>query len=150
GADGRGLRRLTERPNRFGYVYPAWSPDGRTIAFSDDAGGVLEVFTVGADGRGLRQRSRLGGSNLYPAWSPDGQRLTFRHFAQEGSGGVWGGDASGRDPGPLRLPGSGDHVEGGRLAWRPAGPEDANGRNPAGAAGAGGSEVPPSPLKRQR
>jgi Tol biopolymer transport system component len=35
---------------------PAWSPDGTSIAFAAvDRDGVGDVWTIGADGRGLRR-----------------------------------------------------------------------------------------------
>ena len=48
---------------------PAWSPDGRWIAFERTA----ELYVVGSDGRGLL---KLGEGNS-PSWSPDGTQLVF-------------------------------------------------------------------------
>lgn len=48
---------------------PAWAPGGRHLAFtSTRAGGRTQVFTIGRDGRGLRQITREG-NNQTPAWS---------------------------------------------------------------------------------
>jgi TolB protein len=48
---------------------PAWAPGGRHVAFtSTRAGGRTQVFTMGRDGRGLRQITREG-NNQTPAWS---------------------------------------------------------------------------------
>jgi hypothetical protein len=52
---------------------PAWSPDGRTIAFS--RAGVLAL--VAADGSGLRLLDPTPRREESPAWSPDGHRLAF-------------------------------------------------------------------------
>jgi dipeptidyl aminopeptidase/acylaminoacyl peptidase len=64
--------------------YPAWSPDGRSIAFSRDTNGAFELFVVAADGSNLRQLTR-DPSRLeeFPAWSPDGRRLAFASTAGE-------------------------------------------------------------------
>jgi TolB protein len=48
---------------------PAWAPGGRHLAFvSTRAGGRTQIFTIGRDGRGLRQITREG-NNQTPAWS---------------------------------------------------------------------------------
>jgi Tol biopolymer transport system component len=47
---------------------PAYSPNGKHIAFTSTRAGGTHVFTIGRDGRGLRQVTRVG-NNTYPAWS---------------------------------------------------------------------------------
>ena len=49
---------------------PAWSPDGRRIAFPSSG-----IRVVNADGSGLRRLTREGRGT--PAWSPDGRRIAF-------------------------------------------------------------------------
>ena len=58
---------------------PAWSPDGRHIAFSSRRDDNWDIYLMEADGTNLR---RLTNSefNESPAWSPDGRRIAFSSF----------------------------------------------------------------------
>jgi TolB protein len=47
---------------------PAYAPNGRHLAFSSTRSGRAQVYTIGRDGRGLRQVTR-DGANFTPAWS---------------------------------------------------------------------------------
>jgi hypothetical protein len=69
---------------RYGFISPAWSPDGRRIAFvqtvADTSANLAgNVFVVSADGSGVRQVTRFPAHMLpnRPCWSPDGRRLAF-------------------------------------------------------------------------
>ncbi|MEP7346838.1 MAG: amidohydrolase family protein, partial [Gemmatimonadaceae bacterium] len=67
-------RRLTTGTD--GEYSPAWSPDGRRIAYttwSDSAWG--QVRLISADGREQRTVTRIARQFLNPAWSPDGSML---------------------------------------------------------------------------
>ncbi len=74
--DGGGARRV-ELPNSMRARYPAWSPDGRLLAFS----GMTDrfaVWVVGPDGSGLRRLTEPGTDEPGAiAWSPDGVRLVY-------------------------------------------------------------------------
>jgi len=54
-------------------VWPAFSPDGKQIAFNQ-GGGKGGIFVVGATGESVR---RLTDAGANPAWSPDGQHIVF-------------------------------------------------------------------------
>ena len=47
---------------------PAYSPSGRHLAFSSTRSGLMQIFTIGRDGNGLRQVTRSG-NNQTPDWS---------------------------------------------------------------------------------
>ena len=74
-ADGSGKRRLTHdaRSN----AEPAWSPDGRRIAFKSSRDGNSEIYVMNADGSGKRNLTRNPARDGRPSWSPDGRRIAF-------------------------------------------------------------------------
>ena len=63
---------------------PAWSPDGRRIAFrrsiGPPVGGSADLYVVNADGSGLRRLTRHAENVPRSfAWSPDGRTIAFLH-----------------------------------------------------------------------
>jgi Tol biopolymer transport system component len=57
---------------------PAWSPDGRRIAFtSDRAGSNADVWLMDADGTHQHRLTTSPAADLGPVWSPDGRRIAF-------------------------------------------------------------------------
>jgi tricorn protease-like protein/C-terminal processing protease CtpA/Prc len=59
--------------------YPAWSPDGKWIAYFSDRSGEYELTLLPADGKGKEQQvTTLGAGWRYsPTWSPDSKKLVF-------------------------------------------------------------------------
>ena len=56
---------------------PAWSPDGRKIAFQSTRNGNREIYVMNADGSGKRNLTRNPAQDGRPSWSPDGRRIAF-------------------------------------------------------------------------
>jgi eukaryotic-like serine/threonine-protein kinase len=63
---------------------PAYSPDGRLVAFESSSSGNGEVWVSDADGANAFQLVDMGRSGS-PRWSPDGQRIAF----DSNAGGNW-------------------------------------------------------------
>jgi TolB protein len=75
-AAGDGAHRLTH--DQTTDRSPAWSPDGRRVAYTAYHGDTAEIDVVNADGSGAhRLIGRTGEKDTQPAWSPDGKRLAF-------------------------------------------------------------------------
>ena len=96
---------------------PAWSPDGETIVFTSDAGGMTSqatLWTVRLRDSALVPLTKLGqpsGGHLAPTWSPDGRFIAFRVSHDPGAdlwmvaldgGAVWQ-FASAMQPPPARF-----------------------------------------------
>ena len=56
---------------------PAWSPDGKSIAFSAQIGGVTDLFVYDFDTKQIRRLTNDAFSDLQPAWAPDGSSIAF-------------------------------------------------------------------------
>jgi TolB protein len=116
-ADGKNITELTTEGNANGFVYPAWSPDGKKIVYAHPAASGLELFAVGVDGKNNKQLTKEGASNSYATWSKDGKRIAFGHFNGPMSA-VKVMDADGSNVKTVvelvKTP-----PEGGRVAWKP-------------------------------
>jgi Tol biopolymer transport system component/DNA-binding winged helix-turn-helix (wHTH) protein len=105
-------------------IQPAWSPDGRLIAYAELAGN--GIWIVPSRGGTARKITEFG---AHPTWAPDGRRIAFqsRPPADLNTGGSFGADSTiwlvdvdGRTPpAPLTAPGRpvGSH---GAPQWMPS------------------------------
>ena len=88
------LSRLTNRRGFSGT--PAFSADGRSLVYSSDATGALELYLASLTPGGAEvPLTRDGGHNMQPAWSPDGQWIAYHSRKR---GGVWTVPAAGGTP----------------------------------------------------
>jgi TolB protein len=74
-ADGTGAVNLTK--SKAENTFPAWSHDGKTIAFTSDRDGRLQIYLMDADGGNVRRLTDNQNTDRAPAWSPDGKKIAF-------------------------------------------------------------------------
>jgi Tol biopolymer transport system component len=61
---------------------PAWSPDGKQIAYSSDKAGTADIYILDLATKSERRVTNLADSaEIEPAWSPDGKKLAFQKEA---------------------------------------------------------------------
>jgi Tol biopolymer transport system component len=75
-ADGSGRRLVYRAVHGDAPLTPAWSPDGRRIAFVSGAGR-RGLWLMSPSGTGLRRVTAGRGDPLFPGWSPTGRALVF-------------------------------------------------------------------------
>lgn len=56
---------------------PAWSPDGRQIAFTSTRDGNQEIYLIDTAGQNLKRLTQDPALDAHPMWTPDGQSLLF-------------------------------------------------------------------------
>ena len=116
-ADGSNVVRLTTNSVSDSDWLPAWSPDGRRIAFQSNRDGDTEIYVMNADGSNT---SRLTNNFFYsdssPDWSPDGSRIAF-HSTRDGGFEIYAMDADGSNV--VRL--TNNSVDDANPSWSPDG-----------------------------
>jgi TolB protein len=91
GLDGSRLRKISSLGNPEALVTdlePAWSPDGRKIAYTSMDGAARDIWVVQADGAYPVRLTANGAENGHPAWSPDGRKIVFESD-KDGTRDIW-------------------------------------------------------------
>lgn len=119
-------RRLTSHPGI--EIFPRFSPDGQSVAFTGQYDGNTEVYLIPAAGGEPRRLTytstnarddlgdRMGPNNIVTAWTPDGTKIVYRNRISDGfDGKLWTISPQGGMPSQIPLP------EGGFSSFSPDG-----------------------------
>jgi TolB protein len=91
--DGFNPRRVTV--NRSLNILPAWSPDGRTLAYVSYRLGAPDIFLASIyEGKSTNLTNGKGAQAFAPAWSPDGTKITYASN-KSGNMEIWIANADG-------------------------------------------------------
>ena len=104
--EGRGAVPLTQFEGITGS--PAWSPDGRRIAFDSRQEGQPEIYVIGSGGGTAQRITKHSGIDILPAWSQDGKEIYFASN-RTGSFQIWRVPSDGGGP-PTQITRGGGHV----------------------------------------
>jgi eukaryotic-like serine/threonine-protein kinase len=117
-ADGKGLIQLTNIPGAD--LEPAWSPDGKRIAFTSIRDGNQQIYLFDVDTQSVIRLTEpdVNIENSEPAWSPDGRQIAYM-AKRVGTYQVWVMSDTGQDN--VQLVRSGQSLWDYAPAWSPDG-----------------------------
>ena len=101
-------------------IDPAWSADGRRLAYASGLNPNEDIFSAKANGKDRERLTDGPASDRYPAWSPDRKKIAFTSDRKSPNGEprIWVMNADGTDPRRLSAGGgAGDHEP----QWSPDG-----------------------------
>jgi sugar lactone lactonase YvrE len=120
--DGSAMTQLTHALG--GAFNPAWSADGKRLAFMSKTAGQEQIFVMNADGSGETNLSHNSVNDSFPAWSPDGKQIAFRS-RRDGPDHIYIMNADGSGQRPLTNTSADDTLP----SWSPDGKEIAFARD---------------------
>jgi len=108
--DGRNLTQFGEG------IKPAWSSDGKKVAFYKKSGEFFNIWIMDADGGNMTEFTSGKYNTIEPAWSPDGKRIAYSSNSA-GNYDIWVQNVDGTELTQLTIHNGYD----GAPAWSPDG-----------------------------
>jgi TolB protein len=114
--DGYNPRRMTV--NLSLNIMPAWSPDGRNLAYVSYRGGSPDIYLASIFAGRSSNLTNGRGQSFAPSFSPDGKRIAYSSSVS-GNSEIWVANADGTSPRKLTTSPASDTAP----AWSPTGQE---------------------------
>jgi TolB protein len=77
-SDGKNLQPVAKSEGKLSHEeWPAWSPDGKWIAYTSTRDDNQELYLAGPDGSEKRRLTNDPALDAHPSWSPDNRRIAF-------------------------------------------------------------------------
>ena len=87
--DPKGGENPIKAPGDHQYLVPRLSPDGRRLAFHDNAGGEYDVWILDIERGTVERLTPDQGRDSEPIWSPDSTRIAYLSAGQPGGPGIF-------------------------------------------------------------
>ncbi len=74
------IRPLNVDPSPEGDFDPAWSPDGKRIAFSSKRSGMPQIYVINLETGVLTRLTETRATEIQPSWSQNGAQIAYTHW----------------------------------------------------------------------
>lgn len=79
------IAQLTKPTDRVADTDPVFSPDGKSVFFTSDRGGMTNLYSVAVNGKNLQKLTNTFRGAEMPSLTPDGKTIYFTSYRSKGS-----------------------------------------------------------------